>query len=144
MTELVVVDGENHILGRLGSYVAKLLLSGKRVVVLNAEKVVISGKKHMVFEEFDKWMEIRGRANPRKGPKHYRRPDDLVRQTIAGMLPKKKYKGRAALRRLRVYIGIPAEFKQVEKVRFPDAMADKLACKFVTVGEVSKHLGAKF
>ncbi|MFP3081281.1 MAG: uL13 family ribosomal protein, partial [Acidilobus sp.] len=39
----VVIDGEGAILGRMASLIAKLLLEGHRVVVVNAEKVAVSG-----------------------------------------------------------------------------------------------------
>lgn len=141
--KVLVVDGTNHRLGRLASIVAKHLLNGYHVHVINAEKIIISGKKKMVLEEYRKWMEIRGRANPRKGPKHYRRPDDLVRDVIEGMLPTKKYKGRAALKRLRVHIGVPEGLPNVGITRFPEAEMGSLR-NFITVGELSRLLGAEW
>ena len=43
MSEVVVIDGKGHLLGRLCSIVAKQLLQGKKVVVVRSEAIVISG-----------------------------------------------------------------------------------------------------
>ncbi|MEM2282775.1 MAG: 50S ribosomal protein L13 [Candidatus Hadarchaeales archaeon] len=141
---MIVVDGSGQILGRLASLVAKRLLQGERVVVINAEKIVISGRRSRILREYNEWFRVRGRTNPRKGPKHFRRPDDLVRQVIGGMLPMKKTKGREAFRRLRVYVGIPPEFSGVQAVSFPEASSDRLRGSRMSVGELSRYLGAKF
>ena len=41
----IVVDATNHIAGRLASNVAKLLLQGQRVTVINCEKIMMSGTR---------------------------------------------------------------------------------------------------
>ena len=46
------IDAENAILGRLCTEVAKYLLEGHAVNILNCEKVVISGKKHSILREY--------------------------------------------------------------------------------------------
>ena len=40
-----VIDAKNLILGRMASIVAKRLLNGERIIIVNAEKAVISGKR---------------------------------------------------------------------------------------------------
>jgi len=59
------------------------------------------------------------------------------------MIPWDRKVGRDAFRRLKVFQGIPDEFngKTLEKIASSDA--SKLRTKFVTLGEVSMHLGAK-
>ena len=88
-------------------------------------------------------MEVRGRTNPRKGPKHFRRPDDIFRQVVRGMLPIKKAKGREALGRLRVHVGVPEDLSNVSKTTFPEASAGKLGGRFITLGELSRYLGVE-
>ena len=39
----VIIDGKGHLYGRLASVVAKQLLSGKKIVVVRCEEIVISG-----------------------------------------------------------------------------------------------------
>ena len=39
----IIVDGRDHLLGRLASVVAKELLSGKHVVIVRCDEMVVSG-----------------------------------------------------------------------------------------------------
>ncbi|HUH82474.1 MAG TPA: uL13 family ribosomal protein, partial [Nitrososphaerales archaeon] len=50
--ETVYIDATDQIAGRLSSKVAKLILSGKRVVVVNAEKALISGSRTSVITQW--------------------------------------------------------------------------------------------
>jgi large subunit ribosomal protein L13 len=137
----VYVDGTNHILGRLASKVAKLVLSGKRVVVVNSEKILVSGARESVIEEWKSWLEIKSRVNPLYGPIHYRRPDRLFKRVVRGMLPREKPKGKDALKRLKVYIGLPDELSNKSFERFPEIEAKRPIPLYLTVAELSKSLG---
>ncbi|MEM2908477.1 MAG: 50S ribosomal protein L13 [Candidatus Hadarchaeales archaeon] len=142
---MLVIDATDLILGRMASFVAKRLLEGERVAIVNAERAVISGKREATFKAYDAWMEIRNLVNPKKGPFHPRRPDALVRLTVRGMLPFDKPRGREAYRRLRVYTGVPPELKDMKFESIPDAHLSRLRTGwFIRVGELSQHLGAKF
>ena len=77
MKEPLVIDGSNHILGRLASIVAKKLLQGERVVVVNAESIVVSGERRRVIEGYKRILEVRTLRNPEKGG--VRRPRTPVR-----------------------------------------------------------------
>jgi large subunit ribosomal protein L13 len=140
---MIVIDGKDAILGRLASFAAKRLLEGERVAIVNAEQVVISGKKDSTFSIYKAWMETRNVANPRKGPFHPRRPEDIVRRAIRGMLPYSTARGRDAYRRLRAYVGVPEELSKGELISVPDAGLGHLRSRrFIRVGELSKRLGA--
>jgi large subunit ribosomal protein L13 len=142
---MLVLDGRGHVLGRLASLVAKRLLEGERVTIVNAEEVLITGKKPSVLASYRAWFQTRNLANPRKGPFHYRRPDDLVRLTVRGMLPGHRERGRRAYRLLRVYVGVPPELQGRELARLPEAEAERLGrARFIKVGELSRLLGARF
>lgn len=142
MSKPVVIDAENMILGRFASRVAKMLLEGKRVIVVNAEKAIISGEPKMVLERYRALSEIKSRRNPKRGPFFYTRPDLFVKRRIRGMLPFKKPKGRMAYRRLKVYIGVPPELEKVEKIRFEEFDARRrLKFKWIYVGDLLKYLG---
>jgi LSU ribosomal protein L13P len=80
----VVIDASNHIAGRLATVVAKLALQGKAIVIVNAEKAVITGDRNMVINWIKRRMsEIRTHYNPEKvGPKWPRRPDRILRRII--------------------------------------------------------------
>ncbi|MEN3048172.1 MAG: 50S ribosomal protein L13 [Candidatus Caldarchaeales archaeon] len=150
MEELVVIDGSGHRFGRLASKVAKLLLEGKRVVVLNAEKIVVTGAKSAVMERYlalldRKWHSSIERVqiwNPR-------RPDRIFWYAVKRMLPKKKASGEEAISRLRVYIGVPEEFAARKAMRVPDAEHSSgisrsgRLIKSVTLGELSELIGGR-
>jgi large subunit ribosomal protein L13 len=59
------------------------------------------------------------------------------------MLPWRKPKGKQAYKRLRVFIGIPEEFKGKAFETIPQANASKLRCPYFTVGEFAKEIGWK-
>ena len=141
VTPKVNIDAENAILGRLSSEVAKYLLEGYAVNIMNCEKAIISGKKHSILLEYRDIQKKHTHTNPRRGPFHPKRPDRLVRRTVRGMLPWKKSRGREAYHRLLTYIGIPDEFSKSEIIKPKFADASKLTCKKVTVGELCKDFG---
>lgn len=114
--EHYVVDAEGQILGRLATKVASVLRgkgkvtysphldTGDFVVVVNAEKIDLSGKKDQVKTYF------RHSQYP-GGAKHVSiqrmletKPEQVVRHAVRGMLPKTKL-GRKMMKKLRVYAG---------------------------------------
>ena len=140
-----IINAEGLILGRLASKVAKMLLEGEEVVIVNAEKAIITGNREDIFAKYKQRTELRTRTNPRRGPFYPKRSDEIVRRTIRGMLPWKTDRGRKAFKRLRVYAGIPKEFEGKELETISEAHMSRLATpKYVTVGEVARFLGGKF
>ncbi|RLG50501.1 MAG: 50S ribosomal protein L13 [Thermoproteota archaeon] len=142
--DVIVVDASGLILGRMASFVAKRLLEGYRVWVVNCEKAVISGRKNVVFEDYLARLHRKDRASPLKGSFATRRPDRIVWRAIRGMVPRDQHKGREALRRLKVFIGTPKHLENVEKVdesKLPKSSAKRLSGKYVTVEEVARRLG---
>jgi large subunit ribosomal protein L13 len=137
----VYVDASNQIAGRLSSKVAKLIISGKRVVVVNAEKALISGSRTSVVTEWTKKLELSSRVNPIYGPIHPRRPDNILRRMVRGMVPRKKPKGVLAMKRLRVYIGVPSEVSGSKMTTFGDTAASRPIPVYVTMADLSKSLG---
>jgi large subunit ribosomal protein L13 len=137
----VFVDASDQIAGRLSSKVAKLIISGKRVVVVNAEKALISGSRSSVVTEWTKKLELSSRVNPIYGPIHPRRPDNILRRMVRGMVPRKKPKGALAMKRLRVYIGVPSEVTGSKMTKFEDTAASRPIPVYVTMADLSKSLG---
>jgi len=146
MTGETIINGEGHILGRLASIVAKRLLNGERITILNADKIVVSGDKKMVIESYRLLFEVGTLRNPyRHGVRRPRSPENIVRRAIRGMLPIDKPKGRAAYRRLKVFSGIPPEYSdKVDKmIKIKDALATRLGRKYTTLAEVAIQMGWK-
>jgi len=141
-----IINGEGHILGRLASIVAKRLLNGERITILNADKIVVSGDRKMVIESYKLLFEVGTLRNPyRHGVRRPRSPENIVRRAIRGMLPIDKPKGRAAYRRLKVFSGIPPEYSdKVDKmIKIEDALATRLGRKYTTLAEVAIQMGWK-
>jgi len=139
---MIIYDAGGQILGRLSSVIAKKLLDGERVVVVNAEQAVVSGSKRATVSHY----KVRTkRGDPIKGPFFPRTPDGIFRRAVRGMLPWKKPKGKAAYKRLQVYIGIPAKLEskrdKFEKAKVADIA--KLRAKSMTLGELAVALGTK-
>ena len=139
-----VIDASDLILGRLASLVAGELLRGEQVIIVNAAECVISGSKQSVLAKYRERRERKSIVNPRRhGPHYPRQPDGIVRRAIRGMLPYKKQRGRKALKNLRVYIGMPAEF-EAKASRIESISISKLGVpKYVKLKELSKLLGAR-
>jgi|TARA_Y100000996_G_C22397965_1_gene591944 large subunit ribosomal protein L13 len=146
-----VYNAEDKVLGRLASVVAKQLISAKkagedtRVIIVNAEKAIVTGKRSSVLSDYRAKYELN---HPRKGPFFPRMPDQILKRTVRGMLPyQKNSSGRNALRSLRVEIGTPSDLSG----DLPDgcewgdsAKIDRpLPERFVRLGEISKELGVK-
>lgn len=139
--EPVIIDATNLLAGRLASHAAKLSLDGRQVVILNTEKAVISGKKKKVLEEMKMRLNTRTLGSQDKAPTHPRQPDRIMKRIVRGMLPWDKPRGKEAFRRVRTYIGSPAEFQGKNVRGLEDADASKLKCKYVTLAELAAEIG---
>ena len=109
-----IVDAENQVLGRLASEVAKILRgkhkplytphvdTGDYVIIINADKVVLTGNKWS--QKLYHWHTgYPGGLRQTTAEKlRQRRPERIVEYAVRGMLPKTKL-GRAMLRKLKVY-----------------------------------------
>ncbi len=135
-----VINAEGHILGRLCSVIAKRLLNGEKIVVVNAEKAIITGDRDMVFQRYK---EKYDRGSKEKGPYFPRHPERVFKRTVRGMLPWKSRRGREAFRRLRVFMGVPEELKDREFEVVECALYEKVCKtdKFVTLADVCRYLG---
>jgi len=137
----IVVDASNCIAGRVCSHVSKLLLQGNRVVLVNAEKSMLSGNRYKTIELYKEYLEINSVTNPIHGPFHPRRPDTILTKMVRGMIPKQKSSGVEAFKRLRVYIGVPEQFKTVKLESFEDTKITKPSSYYISMGDVAKQIG---
>lgn len=129
------------IAGRLCSHVAKLLLEGSRVAIVNSENIMISGSRESIIKEYREFLEIASINNPKFGPFHPRRPDTIITKMVRGMLPKTKSSGKVAFSRLRVYLGVPNELKSLSKTQFEDARIRRSSSYYTSVGELGRMVG---
>ena len=138
---VTIIDGRNAILGRLGSVVAQRIMDGEEIVVINAEGIVVTGERDMVFADYKARVD-RGDTTKRKGPFYPRRADLLFKRSVRGMIPWTSTSGRDAYRRLHVFVGTPKQFQEAEMER-PEGAVKKIGGYYTTLGAVSKFLGSK-
>ncbi|MGC8720209.1 MAG: 50S ribosomal protein L13 [Thermodesulforhabdaceae bacterium] len=127
----ILVDAEGKVLGRLASYIAVRLRgkhlptftphvdNGDFVVVINAEKVKLTGKKwdQKIYRRHSGYMGGLKEISARKMLQEH--PERLLYYAVKGMLPKNRL-GRKLLKKLKIYTGPkhPHEAQQPQKVEF--------------------------
>lgn len=123
----ILVDAENQVLGRLASKIAMRLRgkhlptftphvdTGDFVVVVNAEKVLLTGRKmdQKVYYRHSGYMGGLKSTTARKMNLEF--PDRLIRHAVWGMIPKNRL-GRQLMKKLKIYKGTghPHEAQQPE------------------------------
>jgi large subunit ribosomal protein L13 len=137
---VTVIDGTGASAGRLASYVAKRLLAGEEVHIVNAEKATISGTKEAVLERYNFKRDV---GTTRTGPFYPRVPHLMMKRTVRGMLNYQELPShRAAYKRLKCWIGVPDELASKEAIVEKKALSN--APRSVSFGDLAKTLGAKF
>lgn len=127
----MIIDGADSRLGRLAGFVAKEAIKGEEVIVLNCEKIIVTGNRTKIQEEFQEKMQRVGSGQG--GPKISKSSDKIVKRAIRGMLPNHRHtRGKEALKRIRCYVGIPKEFESKKKIK----ISKEKARKYITVKEV--------
>lgn len=120
--EWVVVDAEGMVLGRLASKVAKMLRGkykpnytthvdcGDNVIVINAEKVMMTGKKmtDKIYIRHTGYPGGQRKMTPQDILAKY--PERLVEKAVKGMLPKSKL-GSELYRNLHVVVGAEHKYE---------------------------------
>ena len=135
MSNEIIVDAENSVVGRLASFVAKKALQGNNLVVVNSEKARIIGKKKVILGRYIQKRQL-GKG-VQKGPNLPSKSDMILRRMIRGMLPWDKAKGRDAYKKVYCFKGVPDKYKNKEKIKFES----KEALNFITIQDISKALG---
>ncbi len=135
---MVAIDGTDLYLGRMASTVAKRLLNGEKVDIVNCEKIRISGNKKNIYDRSKRRLKLKSIVNPLRGAKYPKDPEKYVKRAVRGMLPYDRTKGRMAYRRLKVYYGSPENIKNVETI--DQAKSNKIR-KYTTVYNVCRELG---
>ena len=137
---VTVINADMNIVGRLSTFVAKRLLQGEEIAIVNAQNALISGSRDAIVREY-KARFVRG--SQRKGPFYPKMPDRILRRAVRGMLPYQTPRGKKAYQNLRVFIGIPSKYtgeaqEVIEKAKKPGLH------RCVKLGDLSNVLGAKF
>jgi large subunit ribosomal protein L13 len=130
-----VLDAEGQILGRLASEVASVL-KGKRkptysthmdvgdhVIVINADKVRVTGRKRDDKMYFRHSLYPGGHTLTRFRDMQEAKPEEIIRLAVKGMLPHNRL-GRAMIKKLKVYAGTahPHAAQQPKPMTLPGLM----------------------
>jgi large subunit ribosomal protein L13 len=137
---VTVIDATGASAGRLASYVAKRLLAGEEVHIVNSEKATVSGTKEAVLERYTFKRDI---GTTRKGPYYPRVPHMMMKRTVRGMFNYQELSThREAYKRLKCWIGVPENLSNQQPIVIEKALSH--APRSVTFGDLAKTLGAKF
>jgi large subunit ribosomal protein L13 len=121
-----VIDGKNVVMGRLASYVAKEILKGEEIRIVNCNEVIITGNRTNIKKNFE---EQRGKfGNSQKGPKQHKTSEKIVKRTIRGMVPNhREGRGKEALKRVKCYQNVPKEFEGTNFFKFETGRKSKFS-----------------
>ncbi len=136
---MIVFDADKHVAGRLATTVAHQLLKGEDIVIINAEKAIVTGDRDNILENYKA---KRDRGYSHSGPFYPRRADLILKRMVRGMLPYDRPMGRAAYKRLKVYVGVPEEFTGSEKLTVETALRSTTG-RYITIGDIAESLGSK-
>lgn len=131
-----LVDADEKILGRLSSSIAVILMgkhlptytphvdTGDYVIVINAEKVALSGKKWET-KTYTRYTGYPGLRSETAAVRLAKKPEMVIREAVRRMLPKNKL-GRKMLAKLKVFAGPdhPHQSQQPEAIEFPSNGSD--------------------
>jgi large subunit ribosomal protein L13 len=132
----LIIDANGAIFGRLCSFVAKKALGGDEVVILNSDKVIMSGNKSDLIEKYLKLRRMGGGTSI-KGPKYPRPPYMMLKRGIRGMLPDfRRGQGKVAFSKIKCFDKIPEEYKNEKMIK---SGKDKPK-KFIELKELSERI----
>jgi len=124
-----VIDAEGKVLGRLSTLIATIISgkakptytpfldTGDHVIVINAEKIVLSGKKETDKVYHHHSLYPGGLKSKQARFVRAEKPEAMIEEAVWGMLPKNKL-GRKMLKKLKVYRGAkhPHQAQQPEPI----------------------------
>lgn len=142
----IIIDGRDHLLGRLASVVAKELLAGQKIVVVRCDEIVVSGSLTRNRVKYAQFRKKRMNTNPGKGPYHFKSPSRMLWRTIRGMVHQKSARGQEAIARLSTFEGIPHPYDKKKRVVVPAALRVlrlKSVREHTVLGELAHSVGWK-
>ena len=139
----IIVDVKDMVAGRVASKIAKMIINGENVTVVNAQDVVVVGTPAGIMEKYERRVNAAVKSNPHYGPKYARIPDRMFRRMVRNMLPTQKSVKERIIKRLMVYNAVPVELAKEKALVF-----DEYACNHrhhaMTFKEIATHLGGRW
>lgn len=147
MQRELVIDGTDHVAGKLGAFIAKKALEGHVIHVLCSEKLVFTGPMHRYVSMYKSYLNKRNIVNPARGAFHYKEPSKYFRKVFRNMACRKTIRGKEAAARIFVYEGIPKQFENSERMIVPNAhrkITNNPDKKFIYLGDLLKQFGWQY
>jgi large subunit ribosomal protein L13 len=138
---MATIDATDLILGRMCTEIAKRAMLGEKIEIVNCEKALVSGEKRYTIKRYVNKIH---RGTPFNGPFFPKAPEYIVKRTIRGMVPYKKYHGEKAMKNIKCYAGIPEKLKgnKCETIAKASVSSSNIS-KYMTLANLSKQMGAK-
>ena len=131
----IIIDGQGAVFGRLCSFAAKKSLEGDEIIIVNSEKVIMTGNKADIIAKY-KTLRAKG-GHSQKGPKYDKVTYKMLKKGIRGMLPDhRRGIGREAFKKIKCFDGVPKELETEEKMQMPGTKHDK----FIELKELSEKI----
>jgi len=140
---MMIIDAKGLIGGRLSTKVAKSLINGESVVVLNAEETIMTGNRDSIIEKFSIRINAAVKSNPHFGPKYARIPDRMFRRMVRNMLPTTKRAKERLIKKLSVYNTVPKEMEKEKAITFEMFKCNERH-SYMTFKEIALELGGRW
>ena len=139
----MIVDVKGLVAGRVATKVAKALIKGETVTVINAQDSVVVGNSESIMEKYKRRVDAAIKSNPHFGPKYSRVPDRMFRRMVRNMLPTKKSAKERLIKNLEVFNAVPKELAKEKALLF-----DEFKCNerygYMTMKEIAEALGGRW
>jgi len=142
----ILIDGRDHLVGRLASVVARELLAGQQIVVVRCDELCVSGSLVRNRVKYAQFRRKHMNTNPRKGPFHFKAPAKMFWRTVRGMVNQKTARGQEAIGRLSTFDGIPHPYDKMKRKVVPAALRVlrlKAERNFTVLGDLADSVGWK-
>lgn len=134
IAQQIVIDASSGILGRIASYAAKQALLGKKVIIVNCDGALITGKRRFTISEY--LSKRRRGGSSLNGPHFPKYPYRLMKRTIRGMLSYQQQRGLNAYKRIICYNDIPEEYVSAQKI----STMQNISTKTINLQELSREM----
>lgn len=130
----IIIDASGAVLGRVASFSAKQALLGKKVIILNCNNILLTGRRRMIIEEYSEARRRGGKSL--NGPHFPKNPERVMKRTIRGMLSYTQQRGLSALKRVTCFNSAPAEYASSSKL----SLARKTKARTISLNELNGEI----
>lgn len=140
---MMIIDAKESVAGRLASKVAKAIIKGEKVTVINSQEAVMVGNKKNILEKFTTRVDGAVKSNPHYGPKYDRIPNKMFRRMVRNMLPTKKRAKERMIKQLKVFNGSAKGIDAKEAITFEEIKFNHRN-NYITLKDVAILLGGRW